>query len=160
MISSDLFVWQVSKTYEKDNRLYDVIMNLSICISVQRGREKEGGELDVCSSLQTFLCRHIRRILKRREYKKIDDVKRNVKKQYIWMNESAASTTTVGRTIEEAVREMWNRKKKEKEHAHLAHKPRFVVFFLLLLLSRHVYTFVHMLLLTFFHFLLNIKQLN
>jgi len=51
-------------------------MNLSICISVQeREREREegggGGELDVCSSLQTFLCRHVHLILKRREYKKI-----------------------------------------------------------------------------------------
>jgi hypothetical protein len=47
-------------------------MNLSICISVQQREEGGGGgELDVCSSLQTFLSRHVHLILKRREYKKI-----------------------------------------------------------------------------------------
>ncbi len=65
-----------------------------------------------------------------------------MKKQCVWMNESAASTTTVGRTIEEAVREMWNREK-EKEHAHLAHKPRFVFFYCFYPLSLSSYIHTH-----------------
>ena len=72
----------------------------------------------------------------------MDDVKRNMKKQCIQTGiKTAASTAIFGRTIEEAVRGMWNRKrKKESEHAHPTCKLRFVIFFSLLLPSRHVHT--------------------